>query len=250
MKPNTIDQVIKDLETIIALTAKTKSPLGYFASLYHRVTKKVNEGIHSNFFEDAARMEEFDIVFAKRYVDAFYAYQNNESVTQSWEIAFDLSKEFWPIVLQHLLIGMNAHINLDLGIAAAEISKGKNIDDLKTDFYKINEILSSLVNEVQDELANIWPTLKRILQRTKKVDDFLIDFSMEMARDGAWRFACLLAATPEEQWAELIQSRDLKVAQKGGLVIAPGWAASTAFKMVRLGERGSVVDKIEQLKVV
>ena len=81
MKPTTIDQVIKDLETIIAITEQRKSPLGYFASLYHRVTKKVNEGIHSNFFEDGQRMELFDEVFARRYTDAFYAYQNNEPVT-------------------------------------------------------------------------------------------------------------------------------------------------------------------------
>ncbi len=249
MKPSTIDQVIKDLEAIIARSEQTKSPLGYFAALYHRVTIKVKEGIDSNFFEDGARMEQLDIVFAQRYIDAYHAYQNNEPHNQSWKIAFDLSKEFWPIVLQHLLIGMNAHINLDLGIAAAEISKGKNIDDLKIDFYKINDILSSLVYEVQEELVNIWPMLKRILQHTRNVDDFFVDFSMELARDGAWRFARQLAATPEGEWAKMIHNRDLKVAQKGNLVTVPGWVASSAFKIVRLGERGSIIDKIDQLTV-
>ncbi|WP_408024472.1 DUF5995 family protein [Tenacibaculum sediminilitoris] len=34
------------------------------------------------------------------------------------------------MVLQHLLIGMNAHINFDLVIVAAEVSKGQNIQNL------------------------------------------------------------------------------------------------------------------------
>jgi len=70
---------------------------------------------------------------------------------------------------------------------------------------------------------------------------------MEMARDGAWRFACELAAAPEEEWPAIIQTRDLKIAQKGNLVTSPGWAASTAFKVVRLGERGSIADKVLSL---
>jgi len=43
---------------------------------------------------------------------------------------------------------MNAHINLDLGIAAVEISRNKNLDDLENVFNKINEIISLLVHEV------------------------------------------------------------------------------------------------------
>src|SRR5690606_32359215 len=113
-------------------------------------------------------MEKLDIIFANRYIDAYYAWKNNGNITKSWEKAFEMSASFWPVVLQHLLIGMNAHINLDLGIAAAEISKGVNINDLENDFKKINTILSSLVNKVQNDLAEMWPALKKILQKTQK----------------------------------------------------------------------------------
>ncbi len=188
-------------------------------------------------------------MFAKRYLDTYYAYQQNQPVTASWEKAFDLSTEYWPIVLQHLLIGINAHINLDLGIAAAEISKGKNINALENDFKKINQILSSLVGEVEEELSAIWPTLKKILKRTRKVDDFLIDFSMEIARDGAWRFAKQLAGSPLTEWADCIAIRDEKVANNAKLITAPGFWVSAMLKVVRLGERGSVGEKVETLVV-
>jgi len=39
-------------------------------------------------------------------------------------------------------------------------SKGHPIDKLHGDFNKINEVLASLVNEVENDLAEIWPTLK------------------------------------------------------------------------------------------
>lgn len=244
---NTIDDVIAALDIIIEDCKTKESPLGYFAALYRKVTINVKAGIAENFFDDGERMEKLDVIFASRYIDAYYAYQNNKPITTSWRIAFDLANDFWPIVLQHLLIGMNAHINLDLGIAAAEVMKGKHIEDLKDDFNKINHILSVLVKEVEKDLSAIWPTLKKILKWTGKVDDFLINFSMELARDGAWRFAVKFANTPVNAQPLLITSRDQNVAKTGNLVIKPGCIASTIFKIIRLSELGTVQQKITDI---
>jgi len=243
----TIDDVISSLDDIIKTSQINNNPLGYFAALYRRVTIKVKEGIANNFFDDGPRMEKLDVIFASRYLDAYAAYQDNEEITDSWKIAFYLSTDYWPIVLQHLLIGMNAHISLDLGIAAAEVSDGKNIEDLKSDFDKINEILSSLVTEIENDLADIWPTLKKILKFIRKVDNFLVDFSMELARDGAWRFAKQLAGTSENQLKLFITQRDQKVTKKAVIITNPGFIAGVVLGIIRIGERGSVSDKIEGL---
>jgi hypothetical protein len=146
-------------------------------------------------------------------------------------------------------MGINAHINLDLGIAAAQISKGKNINGLQNDFNKINTILSSLVTEVQNKLADIWPTLKWILQRTKNVDDFMIDFSMQLSREGAWQFAVSIADKTVGELDTLIAARDLKVAEKSKIITHDGFWVSLMLAMIRLGEGGSVKQKIEKLKV-
>ncbi|MEW7278405.1 DUF5995 family protein [Aquimarina sp. 2201CG1-2-11] len=248
MKPiHTIDDVIQVLDTIIAQSKTDNSPLGYFATLYRKVTVKVKEGIEQGFFDDGPRMEKLDVIFATRYLDAYYGYKENKVISTCWEKAFLLSKSYWPIVLQHLLIGINAHINLDLGIAAAQVSKGKDIEDLKGDFDKINEILSSLVTDVENDLAEIWPTLKKILKFTRKVDNFLIDFSMELARDGAWRFAQKVAMTPEDKMENLIKERDGKVTENAKIITNPGLIANIVLMIIRLGERGTVSDKIEDL---
>jgi len=141
---NTIDEVIRELDAIIAKTQQNDNPLGYFAALYRKVTIKVKEGIEAHYFEDGSRMEQLDVVFASRYINAYHAQEKEEPVTKSWKLAFEKGKKYWPTALQHLLVGMNAHINLDLGIAAAEISNGHDIKQLKGDFDKINTILSEL----------------------------------------------------------------------------------------------------------
>ena len=247
MQANTIDQVIAMLDDIIEKSKNTESTLGYFAALYRKVTIKVKEGIANGIFENGPRMERLDVIFANRYLKAYSDYQNSKPVTQSWEVAFKMSTNFWPIVLQHLLIGMNAHINLDLGIAAAEVSEGEDINDLHNDFNKINTILSSLVDEVENELATIWPTLRKLLKWTRKVDNFLVDFSMELARDGAWKFATSLARTPIDEKEAFIKQRDSKVAKNGSIVSNPGIIAGIILGIIRLGEKGSVSTRIETL---
>ena len=244
----TIDEVLSALDQIIQESKEQSSPLGYFAALYKKVTQKVRDGIDDGCFDDGPRMERLDVIFANRYISTYKAYQKHEPVTLSWMQAFQLSKKNCPIVLQHLLIGMNTHINLDLGIAAAKVMEGKDIQNLKDDFDKINDILSSLVADVEQDLSEIWPTLKKILQCTVHIDNFLIDFSMQLARDGAWSFAKILSLTPEEHQVTLIRSRDQSVAKIGRLVSRPGLIVGIIFKIIRLGERGTVIDKIVDME--
>lgn len=248
MKPiRTIEDVIINLDDIIAISKTKNDPLGYFAALYRRVTIRVKEGIEDDFFDDGERMELLDVVFAKRYIHAYFSYLKLEEVTDSWKIAFEVSKDYWPIVIQHLLVGINAHINLDLGIAAAEISKGKNINDLKGDFDKINEILSSLVIEVEKDLSEIWTTFRKILKLFGNIDNFLIDFSMELARDGAWEFAKQLSTSSDGVFNQLIIDRDQKIKNKAFIITNPGWTARVILGIMRIAESGSVVGKIQKL---
>lgn len=244
----TIDQVINALDEIILDTISRNDPLGYFAALYQNVTIQVKEEINSGYFDDAERMEQLDVQFAKRYLEAFQAFQNKQTVTRSWTKAFEFSTDYWPIVLQHLLLGMNAHINLDLGIAAAEVSQGHNPDDLKDDFNKINEILSFMVHEVENDLSVVWPTLKFILKWSGKIDDYLIDFSMKLARDGAWKFATGLTNLPPNELKQQIELRDQKVVDKVHIITQPGLLATIALRIIRMTERGTVAEKIGKLR--
>jgi hypothetical protein len=245
---NSIDEVIAILDNIIIETEKNNNPLGYFAVLYRKVTVKVKEGIEKNYFDNGPRMEKLDVIFAQYYIDAYFAWKQNQTVSQSWKKAFIISENKSMLVLQHLLMGMNAHINLDLGIAAAEISTRENIHLLKNDFIKINEILSAQVEEVQFGLSSIWKPLKKILSKTGQLDNYLVDFSMEIARDGAWRFAEEMVQFKETGWLNFIGDRDFKVAEKSKIITHPGKWIQLLLWLIWLGERGSVSEKMNKLK--
>ena len=248
MPIHTIDEVLEALDGIIKQAEDNNDTAGFFAALYRKVTARVKLGIANNEFEDGPRMGQLDVIFASRYIDAHVAWKNNQPLTASWKKAFNITTNYWPIVLQHLLMGMNAHINLDLGIAAAQVSANNNINALQNDFNKINSILSSLVTEVQNELADIWPRLKWILQKTKNADDFMVDFSMQLSREGAWNFAVSIAGKPVDELDALIAARDIKVAEKSKIVTHDGFVVSLILGIIRLGERGSIKQKIEKLK--
>nr|WP_319510111.1 DUF5995 family protein [uncultured Draconibacterium sp.] len=249
MKPiESIDDVIRVLDSIIEESLKTGETSGYFAVLYQKVTIKVKEEIAAGFFDNGPRMEKLDVVFAKRYIDAYFAWKNNQPVSQSWKIAFTEAPNSNLLVVQHLLLGMNAHINLDLGIAAAEISAPGKIDELEDDFKRINDILASMVDEVQQGLSSIWPFLRKLLKWAGQVDNFLVDFSMKIARDGAWKFAKEIVVFKEVSWPETIKVRDIKVAGKTRLITDPGKVIGFVFQIIRWTERGTVSEKIQKLR--
>ena len=66
----TVDQVLKALDAVIADAVRTGSRVGYFAAIYRKVTAKVAEGIASGFFDDSERMQRLDVAFATRYLTA------------------------------------------------------------------------------------------------------------------------------------------------------------------------------------
>ncbi|MEN2401031.1 DUF5995 family protein [Flavobacterium sp. MC2016-06] len=246
----TIDEVIQFLDEIIEVSKLEQSAIGLFTMLYREVTVRIKGGIADGSFQNGERMEKLDVIFANRYIKAYYQYKAKEKPSECWEFSFQQAETFWPIVLQHLLLGMNAHINLDLGVAAAEVSTKENIADLKADFDKINFILSSLVGGVETCLIKIWPTLTFLLKLTGKLDTFFIDFSMQTARDGAWKFANEFVVLPENQTEACIQERDKKITEIARLVSNPGYYVSAIFKFIRIFEKGTVAQKIIDLQIM
>ena len=236
----TIDEVIDRLDGIIAQAREENSRVGYFPALYRKVTLEVKRGIADGAFDDGPRMERLDVVFANRYLDAYDAYRRGEPTTLSWKLALDTTSHRWPIVLQHLLLGINAHINLDLGIAAAQTSPGASLPSLEEDFIGINGILAAMVDGVQDELGQVWPLMRVLDWVGGRTDEHVVHFSMEKARAAAWGVANELANLDATAQATRIVTIDRDVEGLGRRVRYPGPLLSTVSKLIRLAELRSV----------
>ena len=68
-----------------------------------------------------------------------------KSPTRVWRFAFDRSRSGGLLILQNLLLAINAHINLDLGVVAGTTFRGQALEDFHDDFNRINDILGSLI---------------------------------------------------------------------------------------------------------
>ncbi|PWK77650.1 hypothetical protein LX99_02527 [Mucilaginibacter oryzae] len=215
MQAKTIDEVITALQAIIDDSKKNNSRLGYFAVLYYKVTASVRDGIRNGQFQNGPRMEQLDVIFANRYLEAYTQWQQGAEPSYSWKLAFEMTKKSSVLILQHLLLGMNAHINLDLGIAAVEVSGDKPLQELHNDFNMINTIISSLTYQVLSEIDRSSPLLSLLGLHAGNSNSVLIQFSIDNARDGAWCFA-------EELYAKTVAERPTEIKTRDQNVLAIG----------------------------
>lgn len=234
--PTTIDGVIAEMEAIIQECIKTNNRAGYFAALYYTVTCRIKKGIENNEFEDNARMELLDVTFANRYLEAWYTWKDGKEPAESWKAAFDASKRWSPIVLQHLLLGMNAHINYDLGIATVHIMQGKNIDAIHRDFNLINTILASMVYKVINQLNQVSPFLSLLGFHATNTNMMLVQFTIEQARDGAWVFADDLSVKQGQQYIDCTKVRDKSICKLGTNLASPKKLAKVTTLLIRVFE--------------
>lgn len=245
--PRTIDDVLADLDRIVDWSLEEGSRLGYFAALYRKVTRKVKEGVETGFFKDGPRMAHLDVVFADRYLEALKLYRAGDKPTEVWQVAFEAAEKWRYLILQQLLVGINAHINLDLGIAAATIAPGNQLPALKTDFDRINEILFSLIREVEDAISEVSPWIAALRAIGGKVGDELVRFSLGVARDEAWCFAEELAPLAPDQWSPPVMGRDDEMARFGREILSPGPFLRFGVWVIRLRESNDVRRIIELL---
>jgi hypothetical protein len=208
---STIDDVIARLDEIIDTECARKSPLAYFPILYRKVTLRVKQGIENNEFDNNARMEALDVVFANRYLDAYRCLGEHQPVTGSWQKAFDAAKSGGLLIMQHLLLGINAHINLDLGIAVSDlVGEGGVLAPLENDYNKINAILASMVSDVETRIIAVSPLFGLLEKYGKGKEDLLVSFSIDVAREGAWLFANQYHASSDRN--DCLNKRDAVIA--------------------------------------
>jgi hypothetical protein len=248
MAATSIDEVINRLDEIIEAECANNSCMAYFAILYRKVTVRIKEGILNNEFENNQRMEKLDVLFANRYIDAYESYSFDKPFTKSWQNAFEATKTGKLLIMQYLLLGINAHINLDLGIAVAEtVGDDGELLDFENDFNKINEILGSMIANVEAKIISVSPLFGLLDRFGKGREDKLVSFSINVARDGAWLFANQYHISPHKK--DVLNSRDTiiaKIAEK--LITQKSWLLKYLVKTIYFFEKKDVPQIVVVLK--
>jgi hypothetical protein len=219
-KAKAIREVLDQLDAIIDDSARNNNPSAIFSYVYRRTTAQIEQAVQNKEFEDNEGMERFDVLFASKYLEAYHQYESGIPCSNPWKVAFDACKEK-HIILQHILLGMNAHINYDLGISADEHCAGKIIQNFKKDFMKVNDILASLTDELQSKLGRVSRLMFLLDWIGKRTDENMINFSMVKAREQAWNFAVNLASSDDVGKSVRMENTANFTAGLGDLVLNP-----------------------------
>lgn len=194
---NSYAEAVQRFDTEIASARSQAARWGYFPVLYRAVTLTVRAEAEAGCFDDAARMERFVVGFAELYFRALDDERAGARVPGPWWHAFRAAERPGLLVLQHLLLGMNAHINFDLALTAATVAPGPAIHGLARDYDRINDILAAMIDRAEDALICHTPGLAAIDRQVGRWDERLAALGLRGVRDEAWRMARLLAATDE-----------------------------------------------------
>jgi hypothetical protein len=197
-KPETIDDALRSIDQIIDWAIKAESHIGYFAALYKRVTVAIRKAINEGVFDDRHRMEELDVVFARRYFNALNAYfypGEDHGLTLPWEVAFVGDQDGQAIIVQHMMAGLNAHITFDLGLAVLAVA-GNSLDTLANDFNRVNALLCSQIPGILKVVDQLSPDLR--WTRWVIPDELgVLKEALTKLRRGAWLFAIYMAMHPQ-----------------------------------------------------
>lgn len=246
----TIEEVLDRLDEIIIWCKENQSPAGYFACTYRATTAQVLRNVQQKKFEDNARMIKMDVDFAMRYIDAWDAYKRQKRCTNAWYLAFEATQNNQLLILQHIFLGMNAHINLDLGISAASVMPYRKINPLRNDFNRINAVIASINQNVQECLSEIFYPVGLLDHVTNGKDNAVLDFAISKAREASWTTAIITSNTPKFLRESVIGIVDYAASRVATQILNPKLLSSSLAKELRKCENADVSKNIEILQTI
>ncbi len=194
-----VDALIRQLQSVVEEAKHDGSRIGYFASLYTRITVAVRRAIACGTFDDGAAVVMLDLAFARRYLTAIDQYRRGDAaISPPWAVALGATDRRDLSIVQHMALAMNAHINFDLGMAAFESLGAQDLWNARADFERVNAVLESVVAEVEREIAHVSPILRIVRGLSPALATWFIDFGLIEARELAWRFAATLAGARDD----------------------------------------------------
>lgn len=252
MGERTFDDVVADLTQVVHECRSERSARGIFPAMYRTVTRTVGEGIDAGVFDAGDRVRELVTVFADLYLDAYATHRAGAEAPLAWALAFDEAERNRCSICEHLLLGMNAHINLDLGIAAAAVSTPVDHAALRDDFDRVNDVLFALLGELQAAMGGVSPWMAKLDRIGLGLDEALMRTGIGGARSRAWEFSEQLVAVPERERPALIAERDLE-ARRLGRVLADRWSplhlANRAIAWRECRDRQQVIDVLGAARI-
>jgi hypothetical protein len=229
----TVDDVLERLGRCVETARAENTADGYFPLIYTWETRDIAEAADARLFDDAEALRRMIVAFANRYFAARRQFRAGEPTSKAWGLAFRAARSSHALVLQHLLLAINAHINVDLAVAAAETGLPW------ADYSRVDAILGRGLARVQRGLNRTTIVLRLLDIVGGDFDEMLTIFSLKAARRHAFELAHRLRGAPEPARAALIAQADDFALALGQRLLEPPLRDRLLLAVVKLTERNA-----------
>ena len=169
-----------------------------FLNCYLLMTRNMLAALEMGEFYDTTWVRSLLHRFAQYYFDALDAYdQEPESTSKIWHITHHAAKRADLLVIQNLMLGVNAHINYDLVLALVEMLE----DEWPTlspaerharyqDHSHVNHVIGRTINAVQDQvICRLAPAFFLVDKALGPLDEWMTERLISSWRDTVWNQA-------------------------------------------------------------
>jgi hypothetical protein len=223
-----LDVIDDTVDELRAIARSCDDASGYFPAMYARVTAQIAAAVRDDEFADGKRMQDLAVCFARRYTAAWHRQVRRPACWQaSWDVAGDANL----LIVQHLLLGINAHVNYDLPQAVVEIARRHHdLTAVRADFDAVNDVLAATSIGVVRDLDRVSRWVSEIASLG---GGRLFNFSLRVARHRAWDAAQRLYALDPDGEHVYIADLDRLVSVITYLIANPPRLTGLAVRVAR-----------------
>lgn len=219
-----LDELLARMDARLEDLRRDDDPREIFLTVYREMTGTMRTSLPEDLFIDPEWSHALTLRFARMYFDADEAFCGGSPCPGPWDVAFRTAAGRHVLVLEHALLGINAHIVYDLPRAVAEtmVAFGDTTsEDDRTallarrrfDFEVVNHLLAETTDRVQLLLAHRYSPMIRVLDRlTFKLDEYVAEALLRYARTQGWETAVTLAFATNAREAEVVRAHLERVA--------------------------------------
>jgi hypothetical protein len=200
-----------------------------FIHTYLLMTGNMRTALKAGEFYDNRWVGELLDRFAVYYFNALEAYETAWfSSPMPWRIAFQAAEKQEIMTFQHLLLGVNAHINfdlfatlLDMLLPEWESLSLEQREERYQDHTHVNTIIEQTMDVVQQEIiARYSPMLDRLQKATGEFDDWMVSWLISHWRDQVWKHAVSYLETADrDERAQIVDAVEYITVQRADAIL-------------------------------
>ena len=212
--PNNIYEVYNHIDSIAFIFESCNDPRGMFTTTYRRITRRIIAAIENKEINDQAWGHSIVIDFASRYLQNLRLHLQNEQPSYAWQQYYYLANNADVSRTRAVVIGMVAHLTLDLPHSLVAIN---TTESHKDDYFTLGELMIEITPLFIQDLNHYYNTdTEDILngfflgQWVDNVfgNDTMITLSYQTIRTKSWNARWYL----QKQWGKWLAQNEIYTA--------------------------------------